>query len=131
MNGADWFAGLPTTGAGFDMIQNHVELLSGKEHAVPTRSTVTATDAAVITREMCLRPSAGFPGALLPVVDHDAKFTSEVFRAFVKSMGSCLIVGSAHHKNTKAKLERANGVMSDMLRAYNKAARTTGTVISR
>ena len=36
---------------------------------------------------------AGFPDVL--VVDHDAKFTSEVFLAFVKSMGSSLIVCSA------------------------------------
>jgi hypothetical protein len=33
-------------------------------------------------------------------------------------MGSCLIVGSAYHKNTNAKVERANGVISDTLRAY-------------
>ena len=56
------------------------------------------------------------------VVNHDAnfvaKFTSDVFRAFVKSMGSCLIVGSAYHKNTNAKVERANCVISDTLRAY-------------
>ncbi len=52
------------------------------------------------------------------VVDHDPKFTSEVFRAFVKSMGSCLIVGSAYHKNTNAKVERANRVISDTLSAY-------------
>ena len=32
------------------------------------------------------RPGAGFPDAL--VEDHDAKFTSEVFRAFVKCRGS-------------------------------------------
>ena len=42
-----------------------------------------------------------------------------MFLAFVKRMGPCLIVGSAHHKNTNAKGGRANGVMSDMLRAYN------------
>ena len=70
--------------------------------------------AAVIIRDMRLRSGAGFPDALL--VDHDAKLTSEVFRAFMKSMGSCL--GSAYHKNTNAKVERANGVISDTLRAY-------------
>ncbi len=42
MIGVEWIAGLPTTAAGFDMIQNHVDLLSGKVHAVPTRSTATA-----------------------------------------------------------------------------------------
>jgi hypothetical protein len=41
MFGTDWIAGLPTTARGFysDMIQNHVDLLSGKVHAVPTRAT--------------------------------------------------------------------------------------------
>ncbi len=95
------------------MIQNHVDLLPGKEHAVPTRATATAADAAEIIRVMCLLSGDGFPDVL--VVDHDPKFTSEVFRAFVQSMGSCLIVGSAYHKNTHAKVERANGV-GDTLR---------------
>ena len=118
MIGVDWIAGLPTTAAGLDMIQNYVDLLSGKLHAVPTHSTATATDAAVIIRDMCLRSGTGFPDAL--VMDHDAKFTSEVFRAFVKGWGSCLIVGPAYHENTNAKAERANGVVrvSDTLRAY-------------
>ena len=116
MIGVDWIAGLPTTEGGFDMIQNHVDLLSGKVHAVPTRATATAADAAEIIRDMCLRSGDGFPDVL--VVDHDPKFTSEVFRAFVKSMGSCLIVGSAYHKNTNAKVERANGVIGDTLRAF-------------
>ena len=55
-----------------------------------------------------------------PVVDHGAKFTSEVFPAFVKSIGSSLIVGSAYLKNTNAKVEPAtgNGVIGDPLRAY-------------
>ena len=67
-------------------------------------------------RRLCLRSGSGFPDAL--IVDHDPKFTSEVFRAFVKSMGSSLIVGSAYHKNTNAKVERANGVIGDTLRAF-------------
>ena len=33
-------------------------------------------------------------------------------------MGSNLIIGSAYHKNTNAKVERANGVISDTLRAF-------------
>ncbi len=65
-----------------------------------------------------VRSGDGFPDVL--VADHDPKFTGEVFLAFVKSMGSCLrvIVGSAYHKNTNAKVERANGVIGDTLRAY-------------
>jgi len=67
---------------------------------------------------MCLRSGDGFPDVL--VVDHDSKFTSAVFRAFAKGMSSCLIVGSAYHKNTNAKVERANGVISDTLRDFAK-----------
>ena len=79
MIGVDRIAGLPTTAAGFDMIQNHVDLLSGKVHAVPTRSTATAADAAAIIRDLCLRSGDGFPDVL--VVVHYSKFTSEVFQA--------------------------------------------------
>ena len=72
-------------------------------------ATDTAADAAdsEIIRDMCLRSGAGFSDVL--VVDHDAKFTSEVFRAFVTSMGSSLIVGSAYHKNTNAKAPGGTG----------------------
>jgi hypothetical protein len=34
------------------MIQNHVDFLSGKVHAVPTSATATAADAAAIIRDM-------------------------------------------------------------------------------
>ena len=46
------------------------------------------------------------------------KFTSDVFWAFAKGTGSCLIVGSAYRKNTKAKAERANGIIGDTQRAF-------------
>ena len=116
MTGVDRIAGPPRTEAGLDTIRNRVDLLSGKVHAVPTRATATAADAAEIIRDMCLRSGDGFPDVL--VVDHDPKFTSDVFRAFAKGMGSCLIIGSAYHKNTNAKVERANGVIGDTLRAF-------------
>ena len=57
------------------------------------------------------------------MVDHDAKFTSEVFSVLVKNMGSILIVGSAaYHKNlnANAKVEWANSDIRvwDKVRAY-------------
>jgi hypothetical protein len=55
------------------MIQNHVDLLSGKVHAVPLHATATAAEAAEIIRNMCLRSGNGFPGVL--VVYHNPKFT--------------------------------------------------------
>ena len=104
----EWIASMPMKATGLDMIQNHVttqnhdrtcwimiqnqiDLLTGKVEKVPTRSTATALDAAAIIRDLYLRSRTGFPD--VPEVDHDAKFTSEVFRAFVKSMVSSLIAG--------------------------------------
>jgi hypothetical protein len=43
------------------MIQSHVDLLSGKVHAVPTRTTATAADVAAIIRDTGLRSGDGFP----------------------------------------------------------------------
>ena len=114
--GVDWLLGLPTTAAGFDQVQVHVDHLSGKVHAVPTRSTDTAADAAQIILEMALRSGDGIPDVL--VVDHDPKFTSTLFREFTRRIGSSLIIGSAYHKNTTAKVERVNGVLGDTLRAF-------------
>jgi hypothetical protein len=56
----DWIAGLPTKEGGFDTMQNHADLLSGKAYAVPTRATATAADAAEIIRDLCLRSGDGF-----------------------------------------------------------------------
>jgi hypothetical protein len=81
--------------------------------------SAAAADAAEIIRDMCLRSGEGFPDVL--VVDRDPKFTSDVFRAFAKGMGSSPIVGSAYHKNTQATSERGNGVISDLLRAFANA----------
>jgi len=114
--GVDWLLGLPMTASGFDQVQVHVDHLSGKVHAVPTRATDTAADAARIILEMALRSGDGVPDVL--VVDHDPKFTSTLFKEFTRRIGSSLLVGSAYHKNTNAKAERVNGVLGDTLRAF-------------
>ena len=114
--GVDWLMGLPMTAAGFDQVQVHVDFLSGKVHAVPTRATDSAADAAQILLEMALRSGDGIPDVL--VVDHDPKFASSLFRKLTKRLGSRLIMGSAYHKNTNAKTERVNGVLGDTLHAF-------------
>ncbi len=55
------------------------------------------------------------------VVDHDPKFTSEMFLAFVKGMGSTLIVSSAYHTNTNAKVKHANCITCNTLLAFANA----------
>ena len=114
--GVDWLVGLPMTASGFDQVQVHVDHLSGKVHAVPTRATDTAADAAQIILDMALRSGDGIPDVL--VVDHDPKFTSTLFKEFTRRIGSSLLIGSAYHKNTNARVERVNGVLGDTLRAF-------------
>ena len=108
--------GLPMTESGFDQVQVHVDQLSGKVHAVPTKATDMAADAARIVLDMALRSGDGIPDVL--VVDHDPKFTSALFKEFTRRIGSSLLIGSAYHKNTNAKAERVNGVLGDTLRAF-------------
>jgi hypothetical protein len=85
--GVDWLVGLPMTASGCDQVQVHVDHLSGKVHAVPTRATDTAADAAQIILEMALRLGDGVPDVRVLVVDHDPKFTSKLFQEFTRRIG--------------------------------------------
>ena len=114
--GVDWLLGLLMTASGFDQVQVHVDHLLGKVHAVPTRSTDTAADAAQIILKMALRSGDGLPDVL--VVDHNPKFTSALFKEFTRHIGSSLLIGSVYCKNTNAKAERVNGVLGDTLCAF-------------
>ncbi len=87
----------------FNQVPVHVDYLSGKVYALPCRSTYTAADAAKHILDMTFRSGDGIPDVL--VVDHDLKFTSNLFREFTRHIGSSLIVGSAFHKNTNVKVE--------------------------
>ena len=85
--------GLPPTAQGFDQVQVHVDYLSGKVHAVPTRSTNTAADTAKIILDMALRSGDGVPDIF--VMDHCLKNTSSLFGEFARRIGSSLIVRSS------------------------------------
>jgi hypothetical protein len=127
------------------MIRVDLRRLSSKAHwhAAPTRPTAAAADAAAIIRDdMRLRPGGGggFPDSDVLVVDHDFRVHStgapavelnlkSVVRALVQGWGSCLIVGSAYHGSTSAKVERASGVVRDS--DTPAAARTTRTAPCR
>ena len=93
--------GLPTTAAGFDQVQVHVDFLSGKVHAVPTKSTDTAADAAKIILEMALRSGDGIPDVL--VVDHDPKSPAPCFES---SRGVLARVFSSAQRTTRIPMPR-------------------------
>ena len=119
--GLDFLCGLPRTADGFDQLFVVVDLLSGKVHAVPCRSTDSAHVAAEALLQYVLSMGTGVPNAL--IMDQDPKFRSQFFQLFVKKLGSSLVMSSAYHKNTNAKVERMNGVLGDTLRAYSNLRR--------
>jgi hypothetical protein len=85
------------TAVGFDQVQAHVDHLSGtgKVHAVPTRATDTAADAARIVLTSRLRCPSAWATAFAQVVDHDPKFTVTLFKEFTRRIGSSLLIGFA------------------------------------
>ena len=90
-----------------------VYLLSGKVHAMQSKSTDNAAIAAQTLLDHSLLSGDCVPHVL--VVDHNPKFTFQLFHEFTKVIGFALIVGTAYDKNTRASIELANGVLGDTL----------------
>ena len=57
------------------------------------------------------------------VIDHDPKFTSQLFHKFTKAIGSVLILGTAYHKNTGGSVKWTNSVLGDTLRGLANSGR--------
>ena len=66
--GVDWICCLPATAAGFDQLMVIVDLLSGKVHATPPKSTDNAAAAAQTLLDHSLRSGDSIPNVL--VVHH-------------------------------------------------------------
>ena len=104
MWGIDFIGPLQASAEGFNLMQVHIDHLSGKVVSSPTRDTATAAEAAQIFLDVCLRNGTGVPDAV--VVNHDPKFRGAFFTAFAKGLGSALIDGSA---TTKTREPRWSG----------------------
>ena len=120
------------TPAVFNMHQNHVDQLSGNSDCNLNSNKGSSYHASSRPSARRRHPRVD-PDVL--VVDHNAKFTSDMFRSFVKKehgiAESSLIVGSAYHKNTNAKVERANDDTATRCAPTPTAVRTTGTITYR
>ena len=106
---------LPRARSGHDFLQVHIDLLTGRVWLVPTFKTVTAETAALNFMASVFR-SVGLPDTI--VSDRDVRFTADLWTSLHRALGSTLIFGSLHHHNTTSKVERVNGVIEDVLRAF-------------
>jgi hypothetical protein len=109
------FLELPAARSGHDFMQVHIDLLTGRVWLVPTFKTATAETAARNYVGSVFR-DVGLPDVF--VSDRDTRFTSAFWTALHAALGSSLIFSSPHHHNTPSKVERVNGVIADVLRAF-------------
>jgi len=109
------FLELPPAKSGHDFMQVHIDLLTGRVWLVPTFKSSTAEAAARNFIGSVFR-DVGLPDTI--VSDRDGRFTAEFWTALHRALGSTLIFGSPDHHNTSSKVERVNGVVADVLRAF-------------
>jgi hypothetical protein len=112
------FLELPTARSGYDFLQVHVDLLTGRVWLTPTSKTATAETAARNFVSSVFR-DVGLPDVL--VSDRDTRFTSAFWTGLHAALGSSLVFCSPHHHNTTGKVERINGVIADVLRSFANA----------
>ena len=96
-------------------MQVHIDLPTGQVWLVLTFKSSTAKAAAPNFIGSVFQ-DVGLPDTI--VSDRDCLFTVEFWTALHRALGSTLIFGSPDHHNTSSKVERVNGVVADVLRAF-------------
>ena len=123
MIGVGWIAGSPTTAAGFYMIQNHADLLSGKVHAVPTgtRSTAAAADRDAAIQLLSATCASGLVQASpmrwwsITIPSSRAQYSKRSSRAWPHRR---LGVPEEHQRQGGARQRRHQRLRANTLRAY-------------
>ena len=100
---------------GYDAIVVFVCLYSKMVHVVPTRTTVTAAQLAIIYLHEVYRLHGV---SKVCVSDRDSKFTSAFWQAFHALLGTKLNISSAYHPQTDGQTERMNITLEHIIRAY-------------
>jgi hypothetical protein len=110
----DFIGPLPKSN-GFDSIAVVVDKLTKFVHLIPTKTTVTAKDFALLFFNNVVRLH-GVPNAI--ITDRDTRFTSVFWRELMKLMQVEQRMSSAFHPETDGQTERANRTLETMLRHY-------------
>lgn len=110
--GMDFVTGLPVS-KGYDAILVVVDLLSKRPKYVPTHTTATAPDTAVLFFDTVVR-NHGLPQGI--VSDRDPKFTSSMWTALMRIMGVKLRMTTSYRAQADGQVERQNRVLEDALR---------------
>ncbi|GJV96530.1 putative reverse transcriptase domain-containing protein [Tanacetum coccineum] len=110
----DFITKLPKTAAGFDSICVIVDRLTKFAHFLPMKETdSTEKLTRLYMKEIVARH--GIPVSIIS--DRDSHFTSRVWQALHKALGTQLNLSTAYHPQTDGQSERTIQTLEDMLRA--------------
>lgn len=111
----DFIIGLPMSVRRHDAIMVVVDRLSKVAHFIPVKSSYNAASVAKVYMEHIVRVH-GIPKKIIS--DRDPVFTSSLWRAMQRELGTQLNFSSAYHPETDGQTERVNQILEDMLRMY-------------
>ncbi|GKD20831.1 putative reverse transcriptase domain-containing protein [Tanacetum coccineum] len=110
----DFVTKLPKSSSGHDTIWVVVDRLTKSAHFLPIREDYkTEKLAKIYTNEIVVRH--GVPVSIIS--DRDGRFTSHLWQAFQKALGTRLDMSTAYHPQTDGQSERTIQTLEDMLRA--------------
>ncbi|GJT14586.1 reverse transcriptase domain-containing protein [Tanacetum coccineum] len=110
----DFVTKLPKSSSGHDTIWVVVDRLTKSAHFLPIREDYkTEKLAKIYTNEIVARH--GVPVSI--ILDRDGRFTSHLWQAFQKALGTRLDMSMAYHPQTDGQSERTIQTLEDMLRA--------------
>lgn len=122
----DFILGLPTVPAVapwkieghdfFDTLLTVTDKFSKKTLLIPGHSTYTAEDWATVLLQMLLLCDWGIPTGIIS--DRDSKFTSDLWRALWKRLGTRLLMSTAWHPQTDGLSERKNQTAEIAIRHF-------------
>ncbi|GJR48652.1 putative reverse transcriptase domain-containing protein [Tanacetum coccineum] len=110
----DFVTKLPKSSSGHDTIWVIVDRLTKSAHFLPIREDYkTEKLAKIYVNEIVARH--GVPVSIIS--DRDGRFTSHLWQAFQKALGTRLDMSTAYHPQTDGQSERTIQTLEDMLRA--------------
>ena len=113
----DFIVQLPKTKNGYDAIMVVVDKLSKRAYFIPTTTTATAPDTALLYFKHVSKNGHGIPEII--VSDRDSKFTSLFWKSLWSLLDTKLAMSTAFHPETDGQTERMNRTLEQMLRAYS------------
>ncbi|GJR78403.1 putative reverse transcriptase domain-containing protein [Tanacetum coccineum] len=110
----DFVTKLPRSSSGYDMIWFIVDRLTKSAHFLPIREDYKMEKLArIYINEIVARH--GVPVSIIS--DRDGRFTSHLWKALQKALGTRLDMSTAYHPQTDGQSERTIQTLEDMLRA--------------